>query len=188
MEARDRYPHVIVPRPPYRVFQIQSAVFARFCCFLPRPPFCLLVFVEVCGFFPLRNRRSPRSCQPFPSVCILLGTTVTSLIYPRHYIGEAERTSGGWFIPPFDGYPEPIVSPVGVPLYVFHGAFRVSDPNLQKRNYDGLKLAPDRPRTVLPLVVADGPFHANLNTCSPPLPLLHSATHLSFRLGWWRSC
>ena len=121
-------------------------------------------------------------------MCILLGTTVTSLIYPRHYIGEAERTSGGWFIPPFDGYPEPIVSPVGVPLYVFHGAFRVSDPNLQKKNYDGLKLAPDRPRTVLPLVVADGPFHANLNTCSPPLPLLHSATHLSFRLGWWSSC
>ena len=51
-------------------------------------------------------------------------------MYLRQYLDEAKRSSTGRPILS-DGYPEPIVSPVGAPLCTFHGALHVSAPTCQ---------------------------------------------------------
>ena len=57
----------------------------------------------------------------------LLRSTDISLVYPWQYLDEAESCSMGWLIPSSDGYPEPVVTPFGSSLYVFHGALRVGE-------------------------------------------------------------
>ena len=56
---------------------------------------------------------------------------IISLVYPRWYLDVAQRSSAGRPITFSDGYPEPIVSPVGGPLYVVHRALRVSEPTCE---------------------------------------------------------
>ena len=61
--AQDVYPHVIVPRPRFRV-KWPTVVCARCFYLLPRTPLHLLVvFAVVHVFLPLRDRRPPISCQ-----------------------------------------------------------------------------------------------------------------------------
>ena len=54
--ARDGYPHVIVPLPPFRVVKCPTAVSARCFCLLGTPLYLLVVFAVVYGFLPLRDR------------------------------------------------------------------------------------------------------------------------------------
>ena len=70
---------------------------------------------------------------------------VKTLVYPWQYVCEAERSPTGRSIPFSGGYPEPIISPVGAPLYIFHGTLRVGEPTFEETPLTVCNLLPTGP-------------------------------------------
>ena len=68
-----------------------------------------------------------------------------TLVWPWQYVCEAERSLTGRSIPFSGGYPEPVISPVGVPLYVFHGALPVGEPPVEDKPVTICNLLPTGP-------------------------------------------
>ena len=64
---------------------------------------------------------------------------------PWQYVCEAECSPTGRSIPFAGGYPEPVISPVGDPLYVFHGALRAGEPPIEDKPVTTCKLLPTGP-------------------------------------------
>ena len=150
-----------------------SLAFRSACCFSLR--FAASYPSEIADRHDLAS--CPRRCTSHSVAPSYLGHTLGTISVKRNVLRRGSPPPLRW-VPPTDLLPcrrPPVCFPQRTPC---------ERSILRKRTCDGLALAPHRPRTAFPFVVAGGPCHVNLPTC-PPLSLLYSATNLSFRLGWW---
>ena len=110
MGALEGYPHVIITRVPHRIVRSLTAVRARCFCLLSRPPFYSLI-----GYLGSRPPPPPKSLtyNTLPTVPVDWHPTpygaVLSLVNPRQYLREEERSPTGRPFPFFRDYPKPTI-------------------------------------------------------------------------------